>query len=208
MDSIPILTLRRLPQYLELLYQFKNQGLEVVSATKLSAHTGVHMTQVRKDIAFTGLVGVPKVGHKTDDLIGAIEFCLNWNDKSSCFLVGAGNLGRALMGYKELDNKGLKIIAAFDTDSEVIGKTINSVPVFSMDKFDNLSERLKVRIGIITVPKNHAQEIADRMVSRGVIAIWNFTPVILSVSEQIIVENVDMSASLAVLSRRIIERDK
>ena len=86
MDAIPLLTLKRLPKYLEALYRFKRAGLKMVSATKIAVFTDVHMTQVRKDLSYTGVVGVPKVGHKIDSLITAIEDCLNWNDVSSCFL--------------------------------------------------------------------------------------------------------------------------
>ncbi len=206
MDAIPILTLKRLPQYLEALYRFKKAGLKMVSATKIAIFTDVHMTQVRKDLAYTGVVGTPKVGHRLDDLIQAIEQCLNWNDISSCFLVGVGHLGKALMGYQELSKKGLRIIAAFDTNPELIGTTLQDIPIYSTDKMSNLLSRLHVHIGIITVPADAAQDVADMMVENGVIAIWNFTPTKLILPEHVILENIDMSSSLAVLSRRVAER--
>ncbi|MDD4310005.1 MAG: redox-sensing transcriptional repressor Rex [Candidatus Cloacimonetes bacterium] len=206
MDSIPILTLKRLPRYLEELYRFKKAGLKMVSATKIAIFTDVHMTQVRKDLSYTGVVGIPKVGHKIDELIQAIEQCLNWNDISSCFLVGVGHLGRALMGYQELSKKGLRIIAAFDNKAELSGMYFQGIPVYSMDKLANLLSRLHVHIGILTVPAEAAQSVADIMVAKGVIAIWNFTPVKLTLPEEIIIENIDMSSSLAVLSRRVAER--
>lgn len=206
MQAIPLLTLKRLPQYLEALYRFKKAGLKMVSATKIAVFTDVHMTQVRKDLAFTGVVGVPKIGHKIDTLIQAIEECLNWNDISSCFLVGVGHLGKALMGYSELSKKGLRIIAAFDSNPDLAGTYYQGILIHSMDKFENLLSRLHVHIGILTVPAEAAQKIADNMVANGIIAIWNFTPVRLNLPEHIIVENIDMSSSLAVLSRRVAER--
>ncbi|MCK9557839.1 MAG: redox-sensing transcriptional repressor Rex [Candidatus Cloacimonetes bacterium] len=206
MDAIPLLTLKRLPKYLEALYKFKRAGLKMVSATKIAVFTDVHMTQVRKDLSFTGVVGTPKIGHNIEQLIIAIESCLNWNDISSCFLVGVGHLGKALMGYQELTKKGLRIIAAFDKSAELAGTYYQGIPIHSMDKFSNLLSRLHVHIGILTVPGEAAQDIADQMVANGVLAIWNFTPAKLSLPEDIIVENVDMSSSLAVLSRRIAER--
>ena len=206
MDSVPVLTLKRLPQYLEVLHDLQKSGLTIVSATKIAEITGVHMTQVRKDIAYTGAIGVPKVGHNIDDLKRAIEHFLNWNDATTCFLVGAGHLGKALLGYQELQEKGLKIIAAFDKNDNLINTFINNIPILPMSKFENLSSRLKVRIGIITVPKDSAQEIADMMIANGIIAIWNFTPHSITVPECIIVENIDMSSSLAVLSRRVAEK--
>lgn len=206
MEAIPILTLKRLPQYLEVLYQFKRAGLKMVSATKIAVFTDVHMTQVRKDLAFTGVVGVPKVGHQIDDLIEAIEQCLNWNDISSCFLVGVGHLGAALLGYEELRRKGLKIVAAFDTDPEKTDRTTNGIPVYPMHRFENLAKRIHIHIGILTVPPAFAQDVADMMVANGIIGILNFSPVKLKLSSDIIIEDLDMSSSLAVLSRRLAEK--
>lgn len=206
MISIPILTLKRLPQYLELLHSFEREGQILVSATKLAEITGVHMTQVRKDLALTGVVGVPKVGHKIRELIQSIEACLNWDDSSSSFLVGVGRLGSALLGYQELKRKGLNIVAGFDTDPALDGTAISSVKIYGMDRFANLCQRMKIRIGILTVPAEHAQTSAELMVKNGILAIWNFTPVRLQLPSEIIVEDVDMSASLAVLSRRLAEK--
>ncbi|HCX60328.1 MAG TPA: redox-sensing transcriptional repressor Rex [Candidatus Cloacimonas sp.] len=206
MDAIPLLTLKRLPKYLDVLNRFKKAGLKMVSATKIAVFTDVHMTQVRKDLSFTGVVGTPKIGHNIEQLIIAIENCLNWNDISSCFLVGVGHLGKALMGYQELHKKGLRIIAAFDTNPALSDTYYQGIPIHSMEKFSNLLSRLHVHIGILTVPADAAQGIADQMVENGVLAIWNFTPAKLILPEDIIIENVDMSSSLAVLSRRIAER--
>lgn len=205
MKAIPILTLKRLPQYLEILYRLREEGQRSVSATKLAELTGVHMTQVRKDLAFTGVVGIPKLGHWVKDLIHAIEECLNWNDATSCFLVGVGHLGKALMGYSELGKKGMRIIAAFDKDPALAGTFYQGIPVHSLDRMDNLLSRMHIHIGILTVPAEAAQEIAERMVAGGIIAIWNFTTTKLNLPEGIIVENIDMSSSLAVLSRRVAE---
>lgn len=203
MVSIPVLTLKRLPQYLELLHEFRKQGMQTVSATRLADMTGVHMTQVRKDLAFTGVVGIPKVGHKVEDLISAIERYLHWNDTSSAFLVGAGHMGSAILGYQELVNKGLSIVAAFDTNPALIGTKSNGIPIYGMERFANLCKRLHIHIGVLTVPAEKAQEIAETMVANGIMAIWNFTSIRLNLSPDIIVENVDMSASLALLSRRL-----
>ncbi len=150
-------------------------------------------------------MGTPKVGHNVENLIQAIEDCLNWNDTTSCFLVGVGHLGKALMGYQELNKKGLRIIAAFDSNPELAGTYYQGIPIHSMDKFCNLLSRLHVHIGILTVPASAAQDIADKMIDQGILAIWNFTPRELDLPPHIIIENVDMSSSLAVLSRRVAE---
>ncbi len=206
LEAIPLLTLKRLPHYLEVLSHLHETGQKMVTATKIASVTGVHMTQVRKDLAYTKVVGTPKIGHNVGELILAIEQCLNWNDVSSCFLVGVGHLGKALMGYSELSNKGLRIIAAFDNHPDLAGTYYQGIQIHSMAKLSNLLSRMHIHIGILTVPAEAAQEIADEMVAGGIIAIWNFTPSRLQVPEHVIVENVDMSSSLAVLSRRVAER--
>lgn len=206
MEAIPLLTLRRLPQYLEVLKQFKEEGTTMVSATKIAELTGVHMTQVRRDLAHTKAVGTPKVGHNVRELIRAIERTLNWNDLSSCFLVGAGHLGKAILGYNGLEKRGIRILAAFDNDPNLCGTVFNKIKIHPMDKLGNLISRMHVHIGILTVPGAEAQQVCDVMVKNGILAIWNFSSAILSVPEDVIVENIDMSASLAVLSRRVAER--
>jgi len=202
-QGIPDLTLRRLPAYLHQLKKLKAAGDEYVTATRLSELTGVHRTQIRKDIGFTGLQGIPKVGHLIIDVILAIESFLNWNDTSMAFLVGVGNLGTALLGYENFDETGIQIVASFDNDPSKIGRTVNNIKTFSMEKFKELALRMHIHIGIITSTAKAAQKIANLMVDSGIIGIWNFTPTKLNVPDYVIVENVDLYAGLAVLKHRI-----
>ena len=124
---------------------------------------------------------------------------------SDAVLVGAGGLGSALVGYDGFKNYGLNIVAAFDCDPARIGKTIGGVRVYDVKELRHLVLRLNVRIGIIAVPKEAAQAVADELAAGGVRAIWNFAPVHLSLPENIAVKNEDMAASLAILSQRLAE---
>lgn len=205
MVKIPTSTLKRLPQYLEALRRLQRAGLSEVSATKISVFADVHQTLVRKDIAHTGATA-GKMGYNVESLQKAIEDVLNWGDTSASFLVGVGHLGSALLGYQEFSQRGLKIIGGFDNDPEKIGERVHNVPVYSVLDFGPMAEKEKVKIGIITVPPDSAQLIADIMVHSGIKAIWNFTPRKILVPPEIIVEYVDMFASLAVLSRRLAEQ--
>ncbi|MCK4957223.1 MAG: redox-sensing transcriptional repressor Rex, partial [Candidatus Cloacimonetes bacterium] len=108
--------IRRLPLYYRHILKMQKDGIQYTSARILSELTGVHKTQIRKDIALTGLVGVPRRGHCVNALIKAIAEYLNWNDISSAFLVGAGNLGKALMNFDSFEKSGMKIISAFDVN--------------------------------------------------------------------------------------------
>ncbi|HQB97479.1 MAG: redox-sensing transcriptional repressor Rex [Candidatus Cloacimonadaceae bacterium] len=205
MEKIPTSTLKRLPQYLEVLKRLKKAGLREVSATKISVFSDIHQTLVRKDIAYTN-ISASKTGYEINPLQMAIEDLLNWSDTSSSYLVGVGHLGSALLGYQEFSQRGLSIVAGFDNDPELIGTKVHGVPVYSALDLTAMAQKEKVRIGIITVPPDSAQLIADIMVHSGIKAIWNFTPHKIIVPPDIIVEYVDMFASLAVLSRRLAEQ--
>jgi len=205
LTKIPTSTLKRLPQYLEVLNQLRRAGLKEVSATKISVFADVHQTLVRKDLAFTGIENIPKQGYRIKDLIKSIEACLNWSDTSPCFLVGVGHLGSALLGYQEFSQKGLSIIAGFDNAPQLIDTVVHGIPVHSVLEFTSMAKQKNIRIGIITVPPEAAQLVADIMIHSGIRAIWNFTPQKIQVPPGIIVEYVDMFASLAVLSRRLAE---
>jgi len=207
-EPVPEPTLRRLPRYYHLLRRLQENGQEIVSATMMAEELGIHHTQVRKDLAATGSVGKPKVGHRVDDLIQSIERFLNWNNSSDAFLVGAGNLGLALLGYQGFEKAGIKIVAAFDSNPEKVGKQFQGVTVLPTEKFEDLAKRMHISIGIIAVPEVHAQETANMMVRSGIQAIWNFAPLTLDLPQNMIVENVELYSSLAIISRKLAERHR
>lgn len=196
-------TLRRLPRYLFYLRGLQQKGEDRISASRIADDLDVQHTQVRKDLACTGAEGVPKVGHLVTDLIRSIEDFLNWNCSSEAFLVGVGHLGTALLGFKAFEETGLRIIAAFDSDPKKVGKALHGVEVLDLQKLPSVSRKKRVRIGIITVPGEHAQGVAEKMVKCGIQAIWNFAPVQLDLPPEVIVENMEMQASLALLSFKL-----
>lgn len=196
--SLP--TIRRLPSYLYLLKQFAQNGRDIVSSTHIAESLRLEPIQVRKDLAITGIEGKPKIGYHVPSLIKAIEEFLGWDTHKEVFLVGAGNLGSALLGYKGFEQHGMKIIAAFDCDKSKIGTQIHQKDVLPLEKLSDLARRLNVKLGIITVPAEAAQHVASVMISGGIEAIWNFSPVRLEVPEGVVVQNEDLSSGLAVLS--------
>ena len=206
--AVPNPTLRRLPKYYHDLQRIHGEGQEIISATQMAEDLGIHHTQVRKDLAATGSQGKPKVGHRVADLLASIETFLNWNTSTDACLVGAGNLGSALLGYPGFDRAGIRITAAFDAHPAKIGKKIHTIPVYSVDKLEEVARRLHITIGILTVPADRAQHLAEVLVAAGIRAIWNFAPITLDVPDEIIVENVELYASLAIFSRKLSERGK
>lgn len=199
-------TMRRLPVYLHLLRRYQAEGAANISCSDIGKQLGLEPTQVRKDLEVTGNVGRPRVGFSVPALIHVIEDFLGWNKVNEAFLAGAGNLGRALLGYERLKNYGVHIVAAFDSNPALIGTEIYGRLVMPIERLGELAARMHVRIGIITVPGEHAQAVADAMVAGGVRAIWNFAPVSLRLPKDIIVQNEELYYSLAALSRRLSDK--
>jgi redox-sensing transcriptional repressor len=197
-DKLP--TVRRLPTYLQLLRSLARTGSEHVSSGYLAAVMGIEPILVRKDLELTGISGTPRVGYPISALLKAIEDFLGWDDVLHAFLIGAGKLGTALLGYDEFVNHGLKIIAAFDNDPAKIGTTIQGIRVFGIAKMPDLQKRLNVGLAVLALPPEHAQSVTDILVQTGIRGIWNFTSVDLDVPPDVITQKEDMLSGLAVLS--------
>lgn len=206
--NVPKPTLLRLPGYLQYLYRKKAEGIKFISTTVIGDDLKLYHVQVRKDLAAVGAVGKPKLGYEINDLINTLVAFLDYDNEKTAVLVGAGQLGKTLLGYEGFANYGLNIAAAFDTNPEVIGGEVKGKMIYSVEKLEEICNVLSVRIGIITVPARYAQEIADMMISCGIKAIWNFSPVHLKLPDDIIVQNENMAASLAVLSNKLAEKTK
>ena len=200
---VPEPTLKRLPLYHRFLKEWQAAGHGTVSCTDIGQDLDLDPTQVRKDLEAVGAVGRPRVGYAVPTLTGALELFLGWNNVNDAFLVGAGSMGSALMGYHKFEQCGLKIVAAFDQDPAKIGSVIHGKHVLPLEKLPNLARRMHVYIGIITVPAEAAQGVADLMVDGGIRAIWNFAPVRLHTPEEVIVHNEDLYCSLAALSQKL-----
>lgn len=203
MQSISKSTLVRLPTYLTYLRTIPDA--QYVSATGIAQALGQNPVQVRKDLACVSSSGRPKVGYVREELIREIERFLGFDDVSDAVLVGAGRLGRALLGYKGFTEYGLNILAAFDEKAGPDG-TDGDKPVLPMNRLAPFCKRLGVRIGIIAVPADAAQPVCDHLIEAGILAIWNFAPVKLSVPGDVLVQNENMASSLAILSTHLAQK--
>ena len=199
--------LQRMPYYLQALRTARDSGAEIISAPTVAAQLGLNEVQVRKDFAsVSNIAGKPKTGFQTRELIAAIESCLGYDNSNEAVLVGAGSLGRALLSYRGFEAYGLSIVAAFDVDPNLTGGEISGKQVLPMAKLPSICQSMNIHIGIITVPASQAQGVCDALVDSGVLAIWNFAPMHLNTPEGILVQNENMAASLAVLSKHLSER--
>ena len=196
-------TLKRLPTYLSYLKALPEDASANISATALAA--GLHMgeVQVRKDLALVSDGGRPKIGYNREHLIADIENFLGYGNSNDAVLIGAGKLGRALLGYSGFSEYGLNIVAAFDSDASVAGTDASGKPVLPLSALEDLCSRRKILIGILTVPAAAAQGVCDLLIRNGIKAIWNFAPTHLDVPPQILVQNENMATSLAVLSKHL-----
>ena len=199
-------TLKRLPTYLSYLKALPSEASANISATALAA--GLHMgeVQVRKDLALVSDGGRPKIGYNREHLIADIENFLGYGNSNDAVLIGAGKLGRALLGYGGFAEYGLNIVAAFDANDTLIGTTNGGKPIMHLSRLGEVCQRYKIKIGIITVPAEYAQGVCDLLIENGILAIWNFAPKHLNVPDGILVQNETMAASLALLCKHLNER--
>lgn len=194
--KIPDETVRRLPTYLREVLVLSEKGHEKVSSKRLAEFLGINPWQIRKDFSYFGDFGTPGVGYDTSKLQKKISKILRLDNSHKAVLVGVGNLGSAVMAYEEFGTYGLDIVAAFDKDHKKIGKTKNNITIEDVSKISSIKRR-KVDLGIIAVPAEDAQAVADDMVKAGVKGILNFSPRHIVVQKKIKVISIDIAMDLA-----------
>ncbi len=176
MQKIPEPTLRRLPWYLAYLKIMQNKTTLSVSSTQIANAIGIDASQVAKDLSFVDISGKTRVGYDVANLVEVLESFLGFTSHHKAFIFGVGSLGTALMHDSGLEKYGLELVAGFDIRPDLIGTQINGISIYPPEKCTALREEMNVQIGILTVPAEKAQEVADRMIESGIQAIWNFTP--------------------------------
>lgn len=205
-NEVSLATYHRLPQYLKALYEMRKEGRETVSSVALAEVLSLSPSIVKKDLSAAKVLdGKPKVGYLVSDLIADLEEFLGCNNVKDAVLVGAGKLGQALLGYRGFAEYGLNIIAGFDVDDAIIGKSIHGKKILPTGKLASAIEKLDIKIAVLTVPQEHAQAMADLLVKAGIRGIWNFTQEHIVVPDSVALKNENMAASLAVLSAQLQE---
>ena len=196
--------LHRMPFYLQCLKKLASEGVKTVSAPVVAEMLKLNEVQVRKDFAAVSTSGGrAKVGFDVAELLDSMERTLGYRNVDDAVLVGAGSLGRALASFRGFEEYGLRIVAAFDVDPALVGTTIGQATIYPLEQLPAFCEENDINIGIITVPVEHAQEACDLLVEGGVLGIWNFAPAYLSVPDDILLQNENMAASLAMLSKHL-----
>lgn len=204
--TIPKAVVSRLSLYLRELQQQLAEGKETTNSHQLGHKLGFTDAQVRKDLAYFGHFGYPGIGYRCEELIPAIREILGTNQRWPMAIVGVGNLGRALLGYKGFQPQGFSIVAAFETDAAKIGTSVEGVEVFDLDRLPGIARQHRIRLGLIAVPATAAQHVADCLVAAGVEGILNFAPVTISLPETVCHVGVDLAIQLEQLSFAVINR--
>lgn len=198
-------TLSRLPSYYCIIEERQALGEEYISATTIAESLSINPVQVRKDIAsICSEPGRPKLGFKIGTLLNDLKMYLGYDHYDEAVLVGVGALGHVLMQYGGFANYGLGIVAGFD--KTVRDKLIADKSVLPVSKMVSFLRRTHIKIGIIAVPANEAQNAADLLAAGGVKAIWNFAPTTINLPDNILVKNENLAASLAALTAELLRR--
>lgn len=202
-EIIPNPAVKRLSLYLRQLESFRRKDRRTISSKQLGESLNLTDAQVRKDLAYFGQFGHPGVGYKVEDLIAQVKRILGTDKVWNVLLVGAGNLGRALMAYKGFGAKGFRLTSVFDASSQLAGKKMGSFVVQPMSELAATIQKNQIRLAIIAVPADSAQDVVDQLVEAGIRGILNFAPTSVSVPADIAMNAVDLSVQLEQLSFQV-----
>ncbi len=201
--TISVPTIRRLPLYLSFLKSIESKDKKFITAPEIARELRVDSTQITKDISEVNVTGKTKVGYEVARLITVIEHFLGYHTLRKAFIVGVGNLGTALIKCDDFYQEGMEIVKGFDIAKNKIGKEINNIEILNVDTIKEQFANTPVDIGIITVPADQTQKVADMLLECGIKAIWNFSTMPISATDDIIIENTCIDSSLAMIKWKL-----
>ncbi|MFB9860907.1 redox-sensing transcriptional repressor Rex [Salinicoccus siamensis] len=198
--KIPNATMKRLPLYYRFFKNSEKSGVDRVSSREISEALDIDSATIRRDFSYFGELGRKGYGYNVKSLLKFFMEHIQGNQKRNVAIIGAGNLGSALLNYKFSNiNDRMNIVAAFDNNSSIVGTTINDTTVHHSDEIEKMAEDHGIDVAILTLPAEVSQEMAERLEAAGIKGILNFTPMRLDVSDGIYVHNIDLSVELQAL---------
>jgi len=200
-------TVRRLSAYLRFLEDFEERGLSTISSDELARRGGTTSAQVRKDLSFFGSFGKRGLGYSVPELAGRLREILGLGRQWKVIIIGAGKIGAALVAYRGFRQRGFQILAAYDSSSDKVGRTLEGIPVRDISHLEKDVHKDLPDIAVVTVPGENAQQVVDRIVKAGIKAILNFAPTQLQVPPDVTVKTVNMAMELEGLSFAFSNRD-
>ncbi|MEO5915644.1 MAG: redox-sensing transcriptional repressor Rex [Luteolibacter sp.] len=198
--DIPKKAIYRLSIYHRCLQKLHDNGVDTVSSTTLARAAGVKPAQLRKDLAYFGQFGTRGLGYPVDILSTTIRETLGREHLQPVILVGAGNLGSALLRYHGFEKEGFEVVAAFDANPEATRARGVTIPVFPDSDLEEFIATKSVKLAILCVPVEFAQAVVNRLVAAGIQGVLNFSPIVLEVTPDVTVNNVDLALELEHLS--------
>lgn len=192
----PEVVVARLPLYVRILTRLLQEGAEVVSSQQLGEKLQVTPAQIRKDLSYFGRFGKQGRGYSVIHLLERLKLILGLNSFWNVAVVGVGRLGRAILSYPGFTPDGFHLVAAFDSNPDVVGETVAGLTVNSLEQLDEIVRSKKISIAIVAVPTEHTQGVVDRLVACGVRAVLNYAPISPQVREGVRVRNIDPVLSL------------
>ncbi|MDE5720394.1 MAG: redox-sensing transcriptional repressor Rex [Paramuribaculum sp.] len=202
-EMLPEPTLSRLPWYLAYVSLLKVRRVAYVSSTAIARGIHLDASMVAKDLSFVNVRGKTRIGYEVVELERELRNFLGFDRQHNAVIAGVGSLGAALIADSGLQRYGLDIVAGFDVERSIIGTIISGVPVFDITQVAEVRADMQAEIGVIAVPVEQAQAVADTLIDAGVSALWNFTPCRLLAPENIVIQNTSIYAHLAVMYNRI-----
>lgn len=196
--------LERIPKYYYYIKELKRRGEEYISSAEVAAALRLNAIQVRKEFAeVSSVAGKPRIGFRIDTLLKDMEVFLGYNNIDEVIIVGAGRLGQALMFYDGFQKYGFNIVAAFDNNPKLFGMTFNEKPVLDINELPQFVQQMNIKMAIIALPKQYTQEVANLLVKSGIKGILNFSQRFLEVPEDVVVQDINIVATLAILARNM-----
>lgn len=206
--KIPKAVVARLSLYLRELQQLLSEETPTISSTKLGQRLGFTASQVRKDLAYFGQFGYPGIGYKCEELVSQIRSILGTDRTWPVVLVGCGNLGQALLGYRGFSTQGFKLVAAVDVDESLVGDTVNGTRIDRIADLPVIVKQHQIRVAILAVPATAAEPAVEAIVAAGITGILNFAPVTLSLPANVGLVEVDLARELEQLAFTVLQNEE
>ncbi|MGD9678224.1 MAG: redox-sensing transcriptional repressor Rex [Vulcanibacillus sp.] len=198
-NKIPKVTAKRLPLYYRYFEKLHLIGLQRISSTELSKELQIDSATIRRDLSYLGALGKKGYGYNVNYLLNFLRDFLMHDEITNVVIIGAGNLGTALLNYNFYRSRNTKVVAAFDTDRNKINNEIEGIPIYDIERLGEVIKLFRVEVAILTVPLKVAQEMMDMAIEAGVKGILNFTPSILNAPLDVRVHNIDLTIELQTL---------
>ena len=205
-SSVPKAVVSRLSLYLRELQQLLGEGKQTVRSGELGKRLGFTDAQVRKDLTYFGQFGYPGIGYRSEELVQAIRHILGTDIEWRVVIVGIGNLGKALLGYKGFASQGFQIVAALDNDPKKMGTKLEGVKIHPITELKKVVRQHRARLGMVAVPAVAAQDVVDQLVDAGIDGIVNFAPVTINLPNHVSQVGVDLASELEQITFAVAKR--